>query len=429
MSIVKSLSELFLPPLASPQVHYLVIWGTLVTALVLIMLISVAALMRCKTTRWLYRWLSWGWLSDFLFSKNPKQKTLGLRYLVAVANCMAGVIALNLGASMGVIDPEGSRQLTYGAITTILLFYIVMRLGWNLKLADPSMSEPKMMSAIGFLAWGYLIGGPGSVVALMLLFIILMFGLFTVSPWQLIRSSAFAAVAFALVFMKTSAEHADKPDFVRLQMIYFGMLVIMLISVCLLVTQLARLRAKLMQQKNDLASALGQIRELAIRDELTGLFNRRHMLAVMETERQRIERHHGQGCLALLDVDHFKRVNDQWGHAAGDEVLRSMADVVTACLRETDVVARWGGEEFLILFTDTDCTTASQVLTRMRQTLAETVVSPSVPDLRVTFSAGMSSHRPQDTIAATMEQADQALYQAKAAGRNITLCHALCKGH
>ncbi|MES2088653.1 MAG: GGDEF domain-containing protein [Pseudomonadota bacterium] len=392
------------------------------------MLISAAALLRCKTTLWLVRWLSWGWLSDVLFSKNPKQKTLGLRYLVAVANCMAGVIALNMGASMGVIDPEGSRQLTYGAITTILVFYIVMRLGWNLKLADPSMSEPKMMSAIGFLAWGYLIGGPGSVVALMLLFIILMFGLFTVSPWQLIRSSAFAAVAFALVFTMASAQHADKPDFVRLQMIYFGVLVIMLISVCLLVSQLARLRGKLTQQKNDLASALCQIRELAIRDELTGLFNRRHMLAVMETERQRIERHHGHGCLALIDVDHFKGVNDQWGHGAGDEVLRSMAEVVTACLRETDVVARWGGEEFLILFTDSDCDTATQVLTRIRQTLAKTVVSPSVPDLRVTFSAGMSSHRPQDTIAATLEQADQALYQAKAAGRNITLSHAHCKG-
>ncbi len=405
------------------QSHYLMAWALLITAVV----VCVTAMLRCNIL-WLHRWLSLGWLSDVLFTQDPKQKTIGLRYIVGVVNCTAGVVALNYGTSLGVIDPDGCRQLSWAAVLTMSLFYLALRTGWNRKLANPSMAEPQMAAAISFLAWGYLIGGPGAPVALMLLFIILMFGMFTATSGQLVRSSIFAGVVFAAVFLFTATRPSAAPIVVQMQMVYFGVMVIMLVSVCLLVNEMASLRARLTERKTDLTAALAQIKELAIRDELTGLFNRRHMVSVLNAEGQRTDRSQGRFCLCLIDVDHFKTINDQWGHGTGDEVLRSLANVVAAGLRETDVVARWGGEEFLVLFTETDCEDATVVIERIRLMLASTVVSSTVPELRVTFSAGLTTYQVDESIVATIERADQALYQAKATGRNRTERHTFCDG-
>ncbi|MDO9003626.1 MAG: diguanylate cyclase [Aquabacterium sp.] len=420
---MKYLPEFTPSDLLSTQSHYLIAWAVLITAVV----VCVTAMIRCNTL-WLHRWLSLGWLSDILFTQDPKQKTIGLRYLVGVANCTTGLVALNYGVSIGVIDPDGCRQLTWAAVLVMGAFYVLLRTGWNQKLANPSMSEAQMAAAIGFLGWGYLIGGPGAPVALMLLFIILMFGMFTATSRQLIRSSVLAGIVFATVFLMTAMRESASPTTVQLQMVYFGVLVIMLVSVCLLVNEMARLRARLTQRKTDLTAALAQIKELAIRDELTGLFNRRHMVSVLNAEGQRTDRSQGRFCLCLIDVDHFKAINDEWGHGIGDEVLRSLSNVIAAGLRETDVVARWGGEEFLVLFTETDCEDATVVIERIRLMLSNTVVSSALPELRVTFSAGLTTYQVDESIVATIERADQALYQAKATGRNRTERHTFCDG-
>jgi diguanylate cyclase (GGDEF)-like protein len=421
--VLKYLPQLSLVDLHSAQAHYLIAWGVLIVAVV----VTVAALIHCNNL-WLHRWLSLGRVSNLLFSDNPQQKKLGLRYLVGVVNCTTGVIALNYGARVGVIDPQGCHDLTLAAVAVMATFYLVLRTGWNLKLANPSMSEAQMAAAIGFLGWGYLIGGPGAPVALMLLFIILMFGMFTTTSRQLIRASVLAGVVFAATFTITAMRTDATPLVVQLQMVYFGVLVIMLVSACLLVNEMARLRARLTKNKAELTDALAQIKELAIRDELTGLFNRRHMVNVLNAEGQRVDRSQGKFCLCLIDVDHFKSVNDELGHGAGDEVLRALSNVVAAGLRETDVVARWGGEEFLVLFTDTDCEDAAQVVERIRQMLSESVVLAAEPERRVTFSAGLTTYQVDEPIVATIERADQALYQAKATGRNRTERHTFCGG-
>lgn len=420
---MKYLPEFSLADITGAQAHYLVAWAALLLAVV----VTVTALIRCNTL-WLHHWLSLGKVSDWLFSEEPQQKKIGLRYLVGMVNCTTGVIALNYGASVGAIDPEGCRHLTVAAIVVMSGFYVVLRTGWNKKLSNPSLSEPQMAAAIGFLGWGYLIGGAGAPVALMLLFVILMFGMFTSTSQRLIRCSVLAGVVFGIVFAMTAMRPDASPLQVQLQMVYFGVLVIMLVSVCLLVNEMARLRARLTRNKADLTQALAHIKELAIRDELTGLYNRRHMLSVLNAEGQRTDRSQGKFCLCLIDVDHFKAINDQWGHGVGDEVLRSLANVVAAGLRETDVVARWGGEEFLVLFTDTDCEDATMVIERIRQMLADTVVTSASSDLRVTFSAGLTTYQVDEAMVATIERADQALYQAKATGRNRTERHTLLDG-
>jgi len=420
---LKYLSEFSLVDLQGPQAHYLIAWG----ALTLTIVVCLAAVIQCNKL-WLHRWLSLGWLSDLLFSADPHQKKLGLRYLVGMVNCLAGVIALNYGASQGVIDPQACQNLTWTSLAVMAFFFVTLRTGWNKKLADPAMSELKTACAIGILAWGYLIGGPGAPVALMLLFIILMFGMFTTTSRQLIRASVFAGIVFSAVFVATAADAGVNTLVAKMQMVYGGVLGIVLVSVCLLVNEMARMRARLTQRKADLTAALAQIKELAIRDELTGLFNRRHMGTVLNSEAQRADRSQGHFCLCLIDVDHFKSINDQWGHGVGDDVLRSLANVVAAGLRETDVVARWGGEEFLVLFTDTGCEDATVVIERIRLMLSNTMMTTVSPELRVTFSAGLTTYQVDESIVATIERADQALYQAKATGRNRTELHTLFDG-
>lgn len=408
-----------LPDLANlslAQIGFLLIWVLMVGLLA----IGLAALVNARLLPDAQHWPGWKRVIDAILTSEPRQKSIVLRYLVGLLNSMAGVLALNYGVQRGVIDAEACRMLTAAALAIGLLWYTMLRLGWNKRLADPSMAEPQMMSAIVLLAWGYVIGGPGRPIALMLMFIILMFSMFSITIRQLVRASGLAVIVFAMAFWQTAIREESVPFVAEMQAVYFGVLIIMLISVCLLMTHLTNIRLRSIERKNELAEALARIQELAVRDELTGLFNRRHMLEVLATERARADRSGHPWCVGLIDVDRFKEVNDCHGHGVGDEVLRSVATIIHDGLRDADQVARWGGEEFLVMFPDTDCDGAQLVLQRIREALAGTVVSRAVPDLKVTFSAGVSCFTGNEPLAFTIDRADQALYLAKAGGRNRT---------
>jgi diguanylate cyclase (GGDEF)-like protein len=394
-------------------VQYLMVLALLMGLLVA----GLTALAHCKT-RWLHDWLKLSWFGDIILSKDPRQKVICLRYMVAGVNCIAGIAALNYGVSQGLIARAPTNWLTATGLITVFGYYAIIRSGWNNKLSDPTMGSFHTGTAILFLAWGYQLGGPGRPVALLLLFIILMFSMFTTDVRSLVRSSMLAAVSFGAVMAHVATTETNVPSMPQLQLVYFCLLLIMLISVCLLMSQLTRLRGKSTRRKDELTDALSRIQELATRDELTGLFNRRHMLELLNTEKHRSIRTERRFCIGLIDVDHFKSVNDTHGHGVGDEVLSAVANAITGGLRETDVVARWGGEEFLIMFTDTDCQTANIVLTRIQKALATTIVSPSVSDLRVTFSAGLTPYEAEEMLTRTIDRADRALYLAKASGRN-----------
>ncbi len=386
-----------------------------------LMLILTVAGLAGLTQRRSRRLTSWHWLdrlSDLVLSKDPKQIVLLLRYLVGAANSVAGVAALNYGVSERVIEAEGSNWLTAAAIFCAIGFYAAMRMGLNQRLADPSMAAPQIICAVIFLAWGYTLGGPGSPIALLLLFVFLMFSIFTSTTRTLIQACVVAAVAFGIAMTHVAVSTPQVPYMAKLQLVYFCVLLFMLVSVCVLVSQFNRMRAKSTRRKQELSEALARIQDLATRDELTGLFNRRHMLELLNNEKHRCIRSERRFCIALIDVDRFKSVNDTHGHGVGDEVLASVAGVITGGLRETDVVARWGGEEFLIMFTDTDCPTAELVLSRIQMMLSATMVSQAVPSLHVTFSAGLTHYDAEEMLTRTIDRADRGLYMAKAGGRN-----------
>jgi diguanylate cyclase (GGDEF)-like protein len=167
-----------------------------------------------------------------------------------------------------------------------------------------------------------------------------------------------------------------------------------------------------------LEHALNVINELAIRDELTGSHNRRHLIGLIDKERERVMNGSSEFCVCLLDIDFFKRINDTYGHAAGDAVLRLFALTVQKQIRETDAFGRYGGEEFMLMLPTTSLVDAVRFAERVRQTIERLVFSDVSDELKVSVSIGVAQFRNGETIGQTITRADEALYAAKSGGRN-----------
>ena len=322
-------------------------WGLLL----LVLAMALAFLMSLRSHPDLRRGPRAG-LGNALLSSDPLQRARIWRFLFGASNHAFGLLALNYGAQRGVLHAPSAHLLTVVAALAIGGLYLVLRTGWNRRFADPALTEAQMWVGIVLLGWGYLIGGPGRPVALILLFVILMFALLTVTFRQMTRASALAVLVFGAASMGVVGREGALPLTVDLQVLYFCVLLIILSCACVLVRQLSLLRERAAHARHDLAEAMAKLHGQVIRDELTGLFNRRHFLRLATRELEHLDhgRHHG---LALIDLDHFKRINDAHGHAAGDRVLQTFAAVARACLRDGDVLARYGGEEFIILFPET----------------------------------------------------------------------------
>jgi diguanylate cyclase (GGDEF)-like protein len=295
----------------------------------------------------------------------------------------------------------------------------------NLRFDDPALTLPQILSALTIIVGAYAVTGPVHGSTMMLLALVLVFGIF-----NLTHQGARTAGAYTVVLMGVTMLFKMRQDPVhypfKLEIAHFVLTAAIVPTISSLAAQLSSLRAKLQAQKDELAGALTRIQILATRDELTGLLNRRHMMEVLTQHRKRLERTgHHRFCLALLDIDHFKRINDTYGHGVGDKVLSRFSQVVQSALRDTDVLARWGGEEFLVLLNDTTPELADAGLARARALLADACLVPAHPELKPTFSAGLTAYSDDEALDACIERADRALYEAKGAGRNCTVIQSM----
>ena len=176
----------------------------------------------------------------------------------------------------------------------------------------------------------------------------------------------------------------------------------------------------LTQQVEQLEGELRRLSNEVSTDPLTQIANRRGLTQAFEAEQARSERSGLGLSIGLLDIDNFKRLNDELGHAAGDEALTSLAAVVSRALRPTDVVARYGGEEFVLLLPDTPLDEAVLIVTRLQRALSGGLFMHEQKNVLVTFSAGVTSYREGERLEDALERADQGLYEAKRTGKNRT---------
>ncbi len=189
---------------------------------------------------------------------------------------------------------------------------------------------------------------------------------------------------------------------------------------------LARIRNHLALQKahRDLKAANAELTRLATTDFLTGVWNRRRFMELGEAEVARVRRSGRSFGMAMMDVDHFKSVNDTHGHDAGDNVLRALAEACVDRLRNVDIVGRMGGEEFALILPETDPQGAMLTVERLREYLGGLAIPIDSGTLNVTVSIGVTTVRdPSDTIEGALKRADEALYKAKGSGRNRTVAY------
>ena len=180
----------------------------------------------------------------------------------------------------------------------------------------------------------------------------------------------------------------------------------------------AHLELRVQQRTADLEEANRKLDALAQTDALTGLPNRRSFAE--QADRLLVQHHRAGSVLSvvMVDVDHFKRINDEFGHHGGDMTLRAVAQALRGALRDQDIVARWGGEEFIALLPDTDGAGAVHVAETLRQAVAGLNVAHNTASIRVTASFGLAVHDGKASLEATTSRADAALYRAKRDGRN-----------
>jgi diguanylate cyclase (GGDEF)-like protein len=354
---------------------------------------------------------------------NAIQRLLLKRFALAAGTYALALLLLWLAFFTGHYDaPLASVVIgsVLVVITQVALFGYFYS-GRNLRLADPSLTEAQVLLGLAWQTWliAHLDDARGTFLVFYVL--ILLFGLFHLSRYAFIRCALLVFFSFSAITLWDGYHFqlAD-PALAILQVCLLFIVLVWLVFYARYVQasrqRMRQRRFALQAHQDTLRGMMRQLEDLVATDELTGLFNRRHFLRLATRELNAMDADVVHG-LALIDLDHFKRINDVHGHAAGDQVLQAFAAVASACLREGDVLARYGGEEFVVLLPDCNAEPLTSCFERLRIAFTDVeLIGISVTHL--SLSAGMTLLELGDDLDDALHRADQALYRAKRDGRN-----------
>ncbi len=309
----------------------------------------------------------------------------------------------------------GMLLLTFAILAGGVGFLLITWLNLNLRFRDPSLTLAQMCWAIGMVFVSAYFADSLRSLFLMMVLVALMFGAFRLSLSGFVRVGLFTAACYAALIAALLQQGAAID--LRIELIRALAFFVLMGGVSMLGLEMSRLRDTLQERNRDLELALERIQQLAITDELTGLYNRRFAKDVLSQQKALADRGTYDFVLCLVDLDWFKAVNDRYGHAGGDSVLCQLSRLFEQVVRDVDFVARLGGEEFLLVLSCTDVAGAQQVLERLRKTLRGTTWQ-NCPELRLTLSIGVSRYCSAEPWEDTLQRADSALYQAKNNGRD-----------
>ncbi len=357
-------------------------------------------------------------LIDILGSTLPGRRERLLQWLIASSIYLGAAIVLTTGVFQGWMNPSALMLWLAFMLTIVATGYAALRSGWTERFHDPSVTTWQLSMGVVLANWGYLICGPMRTATLFPIMVVFAFGAFSLR-W---RHIAFLTCLSLLCLVAVVWFRAFFPEWVpaeteispvRMDVNNVLMLIVVLPPMGVLAGRLSSLRRKLRDQREALSKALSEVERLAVSDELTGIANRRSMRSILERSAAMSSREITPFCIAIMDIDHFKAVNDRLGHAGGDQVLKAFAHRANAQLRSTDAIGRWGGEEFVLMICG-NLEGACSILERIRKSVRD-----CAPDARpVTFSAGVAQHLPDETPDELLARADAALYKAKRTGRD-----------
>jgi diguanylate cyclase (GGDEF)-like protein len=338
--------------------------------------------------------------------------------LMIAASYMLDALVLLLYAHAGTVPVFVGPAFAVAGLTSVAFYLVLSETGFTERYKDHYFVVPQLFISVAImLAFTYIAPQVG-VMFLCTLFTVFNFGSLRSTPWQTALAWTVMTAGLAWLFLVTD-KPIGLPHDGTIERFATMLVFALTIGRCMFLGIFSSsMRASLYQSGQKLKEAYRRIEELAELDELTGAFNRRCIMRVLDEEIAR-GRRHGQPCaIALIDLDWFKRINDAYGHPTGDEVLRTFAITMFANIRNIDRFGRYGGEEFLLVLPNTPAEAAARLLDRLRGIVADLDWSAFSAGMQVTFSAGVATLRTDEHSDSFLARADKALYASKAQGRN-----------
>ncbi|WP_019142644.1 GGDEF domain-containing protein [Noviherbaspirillum massiliense] len=363
-------------------------------------------------------------LKSIIFGQDAKQALRVQRLLLAASTYFFCSLFAAYSIWSGLLSNVDLRSLLACALLINLVFYCLIRFNVNLRARDPSLTIPQLIAATFFNTYLVYYAGSARGAYIMGYLLILVFAMFRLRPQQVLLIGSLTVAMYGIII---GVEFAAVRDHANLALEFGQWLVLCFVYpwFAWIARHIMSGRRELQESNERLAAALREneaafkiIQEQAAHDELTGLFNRRYMVEALRQEHGRAERTREPFCVLIIDIDHFKNINDSIGHLAGDNVLVAVTRTIAAQLRTADRLSRYGGEEFLLLMPSTTLSEARFGAERIRACVEENRVAEADAMIRVTVSIGVAEFRPGMSIDMLLSNADRALYRAKNNGRN-----------
>jgi diguanylate cyclase (GGDEF)-like protein len=352
---------------------------------------------------------------------DPKQALRLRRFFISLAIYTFNLSLSYLAYRAGIMKLQTLYGFCILLLVIIIILYIVFRTGLNLWMSDPSLTSIQMGVACLVVMYGIYYANEVRGLFFSMYILILLFGIFRLYTRQFLFVSVFALLTYGADIVLLNIFRSQDINLKIECFQWFG-LAIVLISVSFIGGNISSIRRELSISRKKLQSSLTVIREMAIHDDLTGFYNRHHLMDIIDSEKSRSIRTGSVFSLVMMDIDKFKNINDAYGHQTGDQVLRTFAAIIRSILRKTDFCGRYGGEEFLIVLTQTDIQAAKVFAERICNCVENSFFPCLGPDSRVTVSIGLTEYRMQEDIEKTISRADEFLYKAKKGGRNRVEC-------
>ena len=293
----------------------------------------------------------------------------------------------------------------------LTIFYLVFRLRWHKRWRDPSLTLAQLSAAMLLMLTAFTLDRSVQLILGPFLLAVFVQASLRVKPATLGVLSAVCLIGYLALMFASGSARAEQ--FQRDVLTWVAVAVTMPLM-CTMGAQIYGLRQALKSTRHQLL----QIEEKAIRDELTGLYNRRQLVLELDSAIAHASQHGTTFCLAIIDVDHFKSINDKQGHLVGDVVLREFARVASDSIRNSDIFGRYGGDEFMQILRDTELKGAVMHAERLRVHAHFLDLRSIMPAKSISLSIGIAQYRAGENAESLIERADAGLYLAKQRGRN-----------
>ncbi|MNR82194.1 Response regulator PleD [compost metagenome] len=332
----------------------------------------------------------------------------GLFYLVGVA-----VFYMH-----GLVNQVALTTATVLVTSTVSLFYLCFLVGWNNRAGDKNLRVPISLCAISIMLVLSYMAPATQILFTPFLFLTMAFVLHRVSPKMMILLTTVTLGGYLLVIAVHYQQFRDW-EMLQLEAALFFSLLLTLPGFVVLASRMQQLHNALFKA----ARKIKDIEEDARRDPLLGCFNRRYIVAALEQQKRMADESGAPLSLAVIDLDHFKSVNDEAGHLGGDEVLRTFARIAESNVRQSDVFGRYGGEEFLLVLPKTSLSAALNIAERIRTQIEQHDWQGKL-SRQVTVSVGLTQYISGESVLDLFSRTDTAMYTAKQSGRNQVVVEA-----